>query len=118
MIRVVTKQPGLVNEPKIQEIESGLDSMQRLVTPAEFDRQDNIELVRLPELAPHGIDLYVNEEGKFNGCQANFMIFNGQDVVMGPVFFVGSKDGETIGLTDRQVAVVLQFLATIPTTIF
>ena len=110
MIRVLHKNPGMVNRAEIREIEPGLSAMQALVSPPGLEGS-YIELVRIPELQDKGIDLYVNEEGKFNGCLANFQIFDGQDTVMGPVFFVSANDeGETVSLTDDQLAVAQAWL--------
>ena len=103
MIRIVHKRPGLVNLPQVVDMEDNLSAMQAMVTP-EGGTPGYIELVHIPELAAQGIDLYVNEEGKFNGCKPNFQIFGGRDLVMGPVFFVSSnEEGETVSLSDSQV---------------
>jgi hypothetical protein len=118
MIRVLHKKPGMVNRPEIREIKPGLSSMQALVSPPGLEGS-YIELVRIPELQDKGIDLYVNEEGKFNGCRPNFQIFDGQDTVMGPVFFVSADDeGETVSLTDDQLAVAEAWLQSQPQSIF
>ncbi len=115
MIRVVTQNPGVGVKPQVQEIEHSLSAMQKLVTP-EHMTSGCIELVYMPELADeHKIDMYVNEEGKFNGCKANFPIFGGRDIAFGPVFFSTADDeGETVSLSDEQVKVVLAFLDKTP----
>ncbi len=117
-IRVVTQKPGIGIEPKVEEIEKGLSAMQALVTP-EHATAGLIECVYIPELADeHGIDMYVNEEGKFNGCKANFPIFGGRDIAFGPVFFSTADDeGEAVSLSDEQVKVVLAFLDNTPRAI-
>lgn len=103
MIRILHKLPGLVNEAKVREIEPTLSAMQAMVTP-EGSSRALIELVHIAVLQEQGIDLFVNEEGKFNGCKPNFAIFGGRDLVMGPSFFVSSNDeGETVGLSDSQL---------------
>ncbi len=119
MIRVLHKKPGLVNRPEVREIEPGLSAMQALVSPpSDTVGRSFIELVRIPELAEKGIDLYVNEEGKFNGCLPNFEIFGGRDFVMGPAFFVSVDDeGETVGLTDDQLKAAQDWLASQPQAI-
>ena len=102
MIRILHKLPGL-DEAKVREIEDTLSAMQAMVTP-EGGGCALIALVRINALQEQGIDLYVNEEGKFNGCKPNFQIYGGRDLVMGPAFFVSSDDeGETVGLTDAQL---------------
>jgi hypothetical protein len=105
MIRILHKRPGMVNEPKVMEIEDTLSAMQSMVAPEHGEGSYHmIELVRIGALQEQGIDLYVNEEGKFNGCLPNFEIYGGRDLVMGPAFFVSSNDeGETVGLTDAQL---------------
>jgi len=119
-LRVLTKKPGLVNRPKVEEVEHSLSAMQALVAPMKHpDGYHMIELVRIDELMEQGIDLYINEEGKFNGCRPNFQIWNGQDIVMGPVFFVSSNDeGESVSLTDKQVEFAEKWLASMPQSIF
>jgi hypothetical protein len=108
-IRVITKNPGMVNAPKVQEVEHSLDTLQALVTP-EGSQRALIELVRVPELQKQGIDLFANEEGLFDrNCRPNIEGFPGQ-MLRGPVFFCSSKNGETVGLSDEQVAFVLNHL--------
>lgn len=114
-IRVVSQKPGIGIEPQVQEIEHSLSAMQKLVTP-EHMTSGYIECVYMPELFDeHKIDMYVNEEGKFNGCKANFSIFGGRDIAFGPVFFSTADDeGEAVSLSNEQVKVVLAFLAKTP----
>lgn len=116
-IRVVVKAEGMFWQPEIKMIDHGLESMQALVTPSHLE-SSNIECVYVPELAEDGIDLWVNEEGKFNGCKPNFSLFGGQDVAFGPVFFSSSDDeGETVSLSDAQVKTVMEWLAAQPQAI-
>jgi len=117
MIRVLHKNPGMVNRAQVREIEPGLSAMQALVSPPGLEGS-YIELVRIPELQELGVDLYVNEEGKFNGCKPSFQIFGGRDTVHGPVFFVGSnEEGETVGLTDKQLMAAHSWLRLQPQVI-
>ena len=113
MKEVIVKRPGLVNGPEDRTITGDLESMQEIVG-------GYIELVRLPGLEEHGIDLYVNEEGKLNGLQANFLIYEGRDLVVGTVFFVGADEetGETVSLTAKQKKIVRKFLDTVPMGVF
>jgi len=119
-IRVLTKRPGMVNLLTEMAMEKGLNNMQALVAPESGDDGRNmIECVYIPALSEHGVDLWVNEEGKFNGCRPNFQIHDGQDTVMGPVFFASTDgEGETVGLTDEQVTVVENWLKRQPMSIF
>lgn len=120
LIRVVTKKPGMVNPPKVETVPKGLASMQKLVCPR--GEGANIEPVRgVPELDENGIDLYCNEEGLFDrDCKPNLLLHNHQTQIRGPVFFVGfnAEDGETVGLTDAQVEIVLKFMRHCPQSIF
>lgn len=118
MIRVITKRPGMVNAPKVEEIKPGIADLQRLVDPR--GEGANFECPHIPELAVEGVDLWVNEEGKFDpACTANFMIYGGQDVVMGPVVFTSHDDeGNTTSLSDAQLEFVLKFLRQVPQSIF
>jgi hypothetical protein len=103
---------------EVKEIEPGLSSMQALVTPEGLEGRSNIELVYIAELAELGVDLYVNEEGKFNGCKPSFQIYGGQDTVYGPVFFCSSnEEGETVGLTDKQLMAAHSWLRLQPQVI-
>jgi hypothetical protein len=64
----------------------------------------HIELLRLP----HGIDLWLNEEGKLIDLEPNIVL--GQEIVVGDIFLSGSTpDGYTIGLTEIQEKVGLAF---------
>ena len=119
MIRILHKRPGMANPAEIKQIEKGLSHMQALVSPSGLEGSRSlIELVRIPELAAQGIDLFINEEGKFNGCEPNFEIFNGQDIVMGPAFFVSCDDeGETVGLSDSQLETAQAWLKRQPQAI-
>jgi len=117
MIRVLHKRPGMAYPAEVKQIEHGLKAMQALVSPPGLEGS-YIELVHIPELAEKGIDLYVNEEGKFNGCKASFQIFGGRDTVFGPAFFVSSNDeGETVSLTDAQLAFAQGWLKSQPQVI-
>lgn len=115
-IRVITRTPGLGQEPQTVTVEAGYKTMQRLVTPeGEDSGRSMIECVYIPELSESGVDLWVNEEGKLIGLKPNFMIFDGQDVAVGPIFFASSdEEGETVGLTDEQVEKTLAWLANQP----
>ena len=118
-IRVITKNPGLGQEPKTVNVEAGYKTMQRLVSPSGVNSgRSMIECVYIPALSEHGVDLWVNEEGKLIGLKPNFMIFDGQDIAVGPVFFASCDDeGETVGLTDQQVEKTLAWLAEQPKAI-
>lgn len=52
-----------------------------------------------------GYDIIINEEGKLEGLQPNFLIYDGADYVAGAAIFAGVNydDGEFKSLTDDQV---------------
>lgn len=78
-----------------------------------------IEAVTLPS----GITLWVNEEGKLNGLPVNKVATNlmtrafGQqfDILVGNVIVTGGADdeGETLGLTDEQLEMLISDLASV-----
>ena len=51
-----------------------------------------------------GVDMVCNEEGKLNGMDANLNF--PYDVIVGPVFFCSTKDGDFISLNDEQIKFV------------
>jgi hypothetical protein len=118
-VRVITKKPGMVNPPEVVKITKGLDSMQKLVCPrgegALIERVPGI-----PVLDQHGIDLFANEEGRFDrDCKPNILVHNYQTQIVGPIFFIGHDgEGASVGLTDAQVEIVQQFMRTVPQSIF
>lgn len=68
-----------------------------------------IEAVNLP----NGLTLWVNEEGKLDGLPVNeyatrlfVSAFGAVDVIVGNAIVTGGADddGETLGLTDKQIA--------------
>lgn len=109
-IRVVVLR---INENKsliitTEEIEKGLKSLNDIVG-------GYIEMPMLcRQLSKENIDMIINEEGKLIQLEPTIAIMdNGEaiDVVAGNVIFAGHNDnGETIGLTDVQVALVYQLL--------
>lgn len=110
-VRIVVKKPGIIHSPEICEVEDDLASYQGIV-------EGRIECVYVPELHEKGIDLWVNEEGKFL-LPANFLIFDGQDSVHGTVFFASFNDvGDIVGLTANQIQEVRRFLGSVPVSIF
>ena len=119
LIRVVTKKPGMLNSPKVEMIPKGLEAMQKLVCP----RGEGALIERVPgisELDEAGIDLFANEEALFDrDCTPNLLVHNHQTQIRGPIFFIGHDgEGESVGLTDAQLAVVQKFLRHCPQSIF
>ena len=115
-IRVVTKKPGMVNEPKVVEIPNDLTTKQRLVCPRGEGAL--IERCYAPEFEQHGIEVFANEEFLFDSdCTPNVEI--GGQMLRGPIYFTSYDDeGDAISLTDAQVAFVLKKLRTVVQSIF
>lgn len=94
-IRIVSKRIGEAME--VMEMEHTLENMQEKVG-------GHLEVVELP----NGIDLWLNEEGLLEQLSVNVLtVADGQvlHTIVGNVFFAGHNDeGETIGLTDQQIA--------------
>lgn len=95
------------NELKEQEIDNTLETLQQIVG-------GYIEIPYLSEiLAENDIDIIINDEGKFiEGLKAEIAIVKDGtnevlDVVMGNCIFASHNDeGDTISLTDEQIAIV------------
>jgi hypothetical protein len=74
-----------------------------------------IQLVRLHS---KGIDLYLNEEGKMNGLELNPIAtalwtddYGATDYMVGNVIITGgaNSEGNTVGLTDKQVQTLMEY---------
>jgi hypothetical protein len=95
-IRIIVKKPN--EAPTIEHIARGLEGAQAVVGGL-------IDVVRL---AP-GLDLVINDEGLIRSLEPNFSVLGafGALPIVGAVFFVGvDADGDFVGLTDEQIAVV------------
>lgn len=99
-MKIVYKAAG---EPaEIRDIENTLKTMQELI-------EGFIENV----IYKPGIDMWCNEEHKFNGMRSNVVIRNGccDDVICGPIIFCGyDGEGECISLTDQQAEEIIKEL--------
>ena len=101
-IRVIIANPG--KKPVVTEIENTLTAMQAVVG-------GYIDCLRAGDL-----DLWVNDEGLLMGLPFNVMV-NGTPLV-GPILVAASnREGDTIGLTDAQVARALSLLSAPATTV-
>lgn len=86
---------------KVEQIDSDLEGMRGVLL-------GHIELFAR---TPDGIDLWCNEEGRLIDMPLNRIVL-GFDV-HGPILATASNDdGDTIGLTDEQVASALHLLNT------
>lgn len=94
-ISVVIAEPG--KQARSAYIDSSLSGMQRIVG-------GDIEGV-YP--FPEAVCLVCNEEGKVNGLPLNRALYDKKgkvyDVVAGPFFICGCRDGKFVGLTDEQL---------------
>ena len=95
------------NKLEAKEIDNTLGTLQQIVG-------GYIEIPYLSEtLAKNGIDVIINDEGKFiEGLRAEIAIVKDGtnevlDVVMGNCIFASHNDeGDTVSLTDEQIAIV------------
>ena len=96
---------------KEQEIENTLEELQKIVG-------GYIEIPYLSkEFNDNGIDVIINEEGKFTeGLRPEIAIVDGKtkkilDVIVGNCIFAShDEEGNTVGLNDKQMKVVMQEL--------
>jgi hypothetical protein len=95
-IRVIVARVG--KHPVVEEIDSGLDGMQAVVG-------GYIECVSLDGSYEDGVDLWLNEEGRINGMRLDVFLAR------------HDSEGDTIGLTDEDVAKWLQRLTDSPVSI-
>ncbi len=99
MITVIVVNVG--KPPVVGEVPHNLENMQRLVGG----------MIERVELDNH-TDLWCNEEGLIHGMEFNRAVWSdyGQEwPIMGPFFLAGfDSDGETVGLTEAQVAKWMQ----------
>ena len=99
------------NNFEVKEIENTLENLQKIVG-------GYIEVPFLSRVfTDNGIDVIINEEGKFiEDCKPEIAIVDGEtkqvlDVVHGNCIFAShNEEGDTIGLTEEQLAIVLQEL--------
>lgn len=99
-IKVVIKQPG--KELKIGRIENELKAFQTLV-------DGYIETIR-PIQQNSNIVAVLNDSGKINNLEPNF-ISNNSDIVVGNVVFTKSDDeGEFVSLTNKDLKYIKNFL--------
>jgi Domain of unknown function (DUF3846) len=105
----------LTTDDFYEEIE-GIPSLERMQTIVAAPNEVS-GLVEVVEIHPTGLTMWINEEGKYNGCEKNGIatvmatgwIMAG-DTIMGNVLFTGGPDddGETQGLSDEQLQYVRQ----------
>mgnify|MGYP003290668597 CR=1 FL=1 len=101
-------------ELKEQEIGNGLEHLQKIVG-------GYIEIPFLSQkFLDNGIDVIINEEGKLiDGLKAEIAIVEEKrgsilDIVYGNCIFASHDDeGETIGLNDEQIQIVMEELETV-----
>jgi hypothetical protein len=104
-MKYIVKQPN--EAPQVLEAEKiSLKIMQEavggLITTAFANK-----------LSEAGIDMFANDEGLLIGLEPNlgFEVYGHPTLIVGGVILVAAdEEGETIGLTDEQIKVGLEFL--------
>ena len=102
-IRVVVKE---VNQPcEVREINNDYKAFQGVV-------QGLYEITQMPNR--EDIDIACNEEYLFNGMDANLVVPEHENVLGGPLIFMGfdAESGESLSLTDEQITAVQEFVST------
>ena len=92
-----------LEEPYFTSMNNSLYEMQRIV-------HGNIDIVNCPDLK--GIDIICNDEGKLFKLPLNRSLTENQkvyDVVAGNMILTGEDDGNTIGLTKKQICDAYKF---------
>lgn len=99
-IRVVVA--NVMERAEVREIDTDLDGMQAAVGG----------YIELFAKTPDGIDWWCNETGRIDGLPLNRIVLDGFDI-HGPILCTATDEegeGETIGLSDEQVAIALDHL--------
>ncbi len=93
-IEVIILEPN--KQPVVKTIKNELEVLQELVG-------GYIECVRAD-----GYDIVINEEGKLNDLEPNFMIYGGADYIAGTAVFVGVdySEGEFKSLSKGQIMAI------------
>ena len=110
-IRIIALRMG--ERPQVEEIDAGLESMQRFVG-------GSVECVGLDSNGNRGTDLWCNEEGLFT-CKPNRHVtldWGYSQVIHGDMFIAAvTRSGRTASLTDKQVEKWLKLSAEWPRAI-
>ena len=96
VIKVVIVEP---NKPaRVELIPNALETFQEIVG-------GYIECIR-----EEGFDIIINEEGKLDELEPNFILYGGKDFVAGTAIFSGVdySEGEFKSLTDEQIKFILK----------
>ncbi|MDA1509610.1 DUF3846 domain-containing protein [Bacillus cereus] len=99
-IRVVIVETGSPEIKIIEAWEHSLENLQQFVG-------GYIEPIRIDE----SITMWLNEEGKMQGLEPNFVLVNKgvtvADTVVGNVLIAGTdREGNTISLTDKEIEIL------------
>lgn len=96
----VIKKP--YQKPETVAIDKGLEPLQEIVGGC-------IDVVYLPDIDDiHG---FCNDEGLLIGMEPNFYRPDFGDAIVGPAVFLGSgADGDSVGLTPKQVKRITSYL--------
>lgn len=102
-IKVVVKE---VNKPcEVREITNDYKAFQGIV-------EGLYEITQMPNR--EDIDIACNEEYLLNGMDANLVVPEHENVLGGPLIFMGydPENGDSISLTDEQIVAVQEFVQT------
>ncbi len=91
-IKAIVKKVN--QEPAAMEIDNTLDSYQNLVG-------GYIEMIPFPNVK--NVCIILNEEGKLDGLEPTLLVPEYKDVLAGNFAVVGTKDGDTVSLSDQQI---------------
>lgn len=98
-IKVVVIEAGETAIKVIEKFEHSLENMQKFVG-------GYIEAVRVND----SITIWMNEEGKLQGLEPNFYLTDSKgnplDLVVGNALIAGTKNNDTVSLTDAEIAEV------------
>jgi hypothetical protein len=103
-IKVIVCKVG--HDPIVETVDTDLKTMQSLVG-------GYIECLQLDGSENRGIDLWCNEEGRISALPPNRKVF---DQFIHGDFFIAAHDdeGETVGLTEREIVRWMHFVKTWP----
>jgi hypothetical protein len=100
-IKIIVKKP--YQEAYVDEIENSFDKFRNLVGCS------TVEFCSFP--LDRGIQMLIDEDGKMRMLAGNFMVPEFRDCIVGTCIFASyDKDGEVIGLTEKQIQKVNKYL--------
>ena len=100
-IRIIIKKP--YEKAEIIDMDNSLDKFKKIIgcRTAEFC------------IFPQGKDIamIIDDDGKYMQPHGNFVVPEFQDIIVGPCIFIATdRNGETIGLDDKQTKIITKYL--------